>query len=463
MNPSKFIDRIRIKNFKSFVDETFDFPERFTVVIGDNGMGKTALLDAIAVMAGTWTKGFDNGGYREIGDDEIRRVEYTRSQVELQLPVQIEGFRKTSLGTLKGWKHVRKAPGAHNRITNWHAMWFLNDAEQAQQAARQGGEIVLPVVVYYDTNRLVPDKGERQGKHKKVEYQIRGPRDEGYKNAFRWTDEEREDENWLKHLNNDPKESDDRNIFLSWYKTLEDEWNKFKDPQDEAHMQAFKAALQQIVPAWEEVYFSNREDDLVGFMQARNGEKEWLPFRMLSDGYRNMVSLVADIAYRCIKLNPHLGRNAVIQTPGIVLIDEIDLHLHPKWQKNIVKDLKRAFPLVQFIVTTHSPFIVQSLKTAELINLNEEESTATTDPFRQSIEEVAEEEMRVPDVERSQRFKDMQATAARYFSLIRHGQTSANSPQVRALKEELDILESRYNDDPAYVALLQAERNSASL
>ena len=101
------------------------------------------------------------------------------------------------------------------------------------------------------------------------------------------------------------------------------------------------------------------------------------------------------------------------------------------------------------------------LKAEELINLNADESTATTDPFRQSIEEVAEQEMLVPDVERSERFKQMQETAAEYFRLIRAGEDSAHNGQVAALKQKLDELESRYSDDPAYVALLQAERHFA--
>ncbi len=76
MHPLNFIQRIRIQNFKGFQNQTFDFGERFTVIIGDNGAGKTALLDALAVMAGTWTKGFDGIGYRDIGEDEICRREF---------------------------------------------------------------------------------------------------------------------------------------------------------------------------------------------------------------------------------------------------------------------------------------------------------------------------------------------------------------------------------------------------
>lgn len=67
-----------------------------------------------------------------------------------------------------------------------------------------------------------------------------------------------------------------------------------------------------------------------------------------------------------------MGGDAAIKTPGIVLIDEIDLHLHPKWQRVVVNHLREAFPKVQFIISTHSPFIIQSLQAGEVIDLNSE-------------------------------------------------------------------------------------------
>ena len=72
---------------------------------------------------------------------------------------------------------------------------------------------------------------------------------------------------------------------------------------------------------------------------------------MMSDGYRNMIGMIADIAYRCIKLNPHLGVDALKETNGLVLIDELDLHLHPSWQKAIVHELTTSFPKIQFVAT----------------------------------------------------------------------------------------------------------------
>lgn len=89
----------------------------------------------------------------------------------------------------------------------------------------------------------------------------------------------------------------------------------------------------------------------------------------LSDGFRSMVGLVSDIAYRIAILNPNIKDSCKI-TPGIVLIDEIDLHLHPKWQRKIVPLLKDLFPNFQFIATSHSPFIIQSMQPHEVINLN---------------------------------------------------------------------------------------------
>ena len=73
-----------------------------------------------------------------------------------------------------------------------------------------------------------------------------------------------------------------------------------------------------------------------------------------------MLSLTADIAYRCVQLNPHLT-SPIEETDGIVLIDEIDLHLHPKWQQTVLVDLCNTFKNIQFIVTTHSPQVISTV------------------------------------------------------------------------------------------------------
>ena len=90
--------------------------------------------------------------------------------------------------------------------------------------------------------------------------------------------------------------------------------------------------------------------------------------------------MVADIARRACLLNPHLGGAVLEETPGIVLIDELDLHLHPKWQRRIIGDLRRTFPKIQFIATTHSPQLIGQVKPDEILLLDAEETEETRHP-----------------------------------------------------------------------------------
>jgi len=94
-------------------------------------------------------------------------------------------------------------------------------------------------------------------------------------------------------------------------------------------------------------------------------------YSTLSDGQKTYIAMVADIARRAIILNPHLGADAVKKTPGVILIDELDLHLHPRWQRTIIANLKKTFPLMQFFATTHSPIIIGEAKPEELVVLTE--------------------------------------------------------------------------------------------
>lgn len=81
----------------------------------------------------------------------------------------------------------------------------------------------------------------------------------------------------------------------------------------------------------------------------------------MSDGYKNTLSMIVDIAYRMAVLNPMLGEKVFEETPGVILIDEIDLHLHPQWQQTIISDLNAIFPNIQFIVSSHAPEVINSV------------------------------------------------------------------------------------------------------
>jgi predicted ATP-binding protein involved in virulence len=187
-----------------------------------------------------------------------------------------------------------------------------------------------------------------------------------------------------------------------------------------------------------------------------------LPFSCLSDGFRNMVAMVADIAVRCATLNPQLAAEAALQTPGVVLVDEIDLHLHPKWQRRVVGDLLAAFPNIQFIATTHSPFVIQSLPPVEGVQLINLDNADAEDFANKSVEDIAEDLQGVENPQRSKRWQDMMEAAEEYYAVLRDAK--GKSPEeVALLKNRLDELSLPFSDDPAYQALLVSERVAAGL
>jgi predicted ATP-binding protein involved in virulence len=284
--------------------------------------------------------------------------------------------------------------------------------------SRQGENVVFPAFAYHGTGRLWAE-------HEKVGFQ---KQEEGIKMAY----------------NNCLSAKSSSREFLEWYKTQEDSIAKFDQPSDKAQLTAFKTTILSLIPdkRWQDMAFDRKQEELVGVFTDAAGQKHKLAFRQLSDGFRNIIGLAADIAYRCIQLNPHLGEKAVAETPGIVLIDELDLHLHPNWQRHVVADLKRAFPNIQFVATTHSPFIVQSLDASELINLDR---ISDINPSSLTIDEVSTQVMGVEDVRGTENFEQEKLSKS-YLNLLE------NPDQV-----ELNEIENQISD-PAVRAFLQMQR-----
>ena len=118
----------------------------------------------------------------------------------------------------------------------------------------------------------------------------------------------------------------------------------------------------------------------------------------MSDGYRNMLSMVADIAYRMALLNPQFLGEVTKKTSGVVLIDEIDLHLHPAWQRHIVSALKEIFPKVQFIVSTHAPSVISSVPKEEIVVLeNHQVRRAELPTYGKDANSILKTVMDVPE------------------------------------------------------------------
>ena len=220
-------------------------------------------------------------------------------------------------------------------------------------------------------------------------------------------------------------------------------------------LQTVYSAIAGCVEGVERALYDFELDDIA--LEFEGGDR--YPFGFLSDGQRSMTALAADIAMRSVQLNPHLKGNAPKGTDGVVLIDELDLHLHPNWQRRIVCDLTSIFPGLQFVATTHSPFIVQSLDRQGLVNLSDEGILEEKKEPR-SVEDVAEETMGVDIPQRSRRFLEKEAAARRYYELLDHFEDD-DHPDVVKAKKELDEIEGRFIDDPAFTAFLKLRRAAA--
>lgn len=176
-----------------------------------------------------------------------------------------------------------------------------------------------------------------------------------------------------------------------------------------------------------------------------------LSLSQLSDGEQRIFSLIVDIARQLSLQN---SRDNIGVGEAIVLIDEIDVHLHPKWQRMIVPTLEDLFPNCQFIATTHSPFIVQAVPEEKVQHLNDAIIGCFTD---RGIEEIAMKVMGIEDHQVGHRYLEMLDTAKEYFAVLERAQKAknGNAAELKQLKQKLRELSQKYARNPAYQAYLE--------
>lgn len=418
---------LKVRNFRCFEAIDFSLTPNFNLFVGENGRGKTATLDAAAVAIGSWFLGFRDVPTRGIHQDEMRIVSnlvggkpqfFQTGETE----VTAEGVVSE---TFLSWRLTR-AEGLRSRTTTKFASELRSLAREVAQKTKNFSETTLPLLAYYGTARPPLQK------RKKVKPQKRRSESKNRLVAYaRALDSKR-------HLSELPL----------WFAT--EEWVSFQNGQSTVWLELMREILLSLksFKGMTKIGYSALYEELT----VTNTENGIELFGNLSDGQRSILSLIGDIASRAMVLNPHLGENAVKQTPGVVLVDELDLHLHPEWQRRIIEDLKLVFPSIQFIATTHSPFLIQSLSPGELINLHKQEYLDLAEYSDKSVEDITENVMGVELPQKSERYQDMMRVAEEFYSLLRDPQASPEL--LQKLEKQLDEKTLPFSDDPAFHSLL---------
>jgi len=433
------LNSLDIENFRCFKSNNIKFDSQITVIVAENGIGKTAILDAVAVALGPFLGGFDAGTSKGFKKEDARLairkglhipLEDASQRMEAQYPVSL-----IASGIIDGqdeqWS--RELTGGKTQTTYGKAKVLSEHAEKLQKLVREGEQVALPVIAYYGTGRLW--KQAKVGK-KPIDSQSRIY---GYKDALTSDSTYKAFTKWFTEQSLAENQVVMRNIFEDLENAKlaiksKDTYNQNSTLPYSTELQHVRAAIDQClaISGWSTLEYDFKWGELV----VRDNElKTFIPIARLSDGVKAMLSLTADIAYRCVQLNPYLTSPAK-DTNGVILIDEIDLHLHPRWQQTVLIDLQKTFPKIQFIVTTHSPQVLTTVaaKNIRILSKNGQVSIPSINTYGEESKVTLEDVQHVNSrptlsVKQSELLKN-------YLLRINHGEI--DSSEVIAMRTQLE-------------------------
>ncbi|MEI7909077.1 MAG: AAA family ATPase [Verrucomicrobiota bacterium] len=347
------IDKIEIQNFKRFEKQMLELHPQFTLLVGDNGAGKTTLLDALAVAAAVWLVKVPDSTLassgRNILTNEIRldpKKEGDRIQFNECKPVAVLATGQIAGRDVQWCRQIRKE-GA--RTTNAEAKEALAIIADVFIRVAGGDKVLCPVIAYYGAGRSWLPSQHRNPKGK-----ANGP-------ARRW-------EAFYDCFEERIRLSDLQDWFQREVIAFANRGGTWRPGYE-----VVKMAILRCIPESEDLWYDGDRAEIV---LSIDGKAQ--PFSLLSAGQRMMVALIADIAIKAVTQNAFLlpadqlgpedrpWPRILRETPGLVLIDEVDVHLHPKWQRRVVGDLKETFPSMQFVATTHSPQVIGEVPADEI-------------------------------------------------------------------------------------------------
>lgn len=341
------IDSIRLVNFRCHKDLTVNFNDRFNVIVAVNGGGKTSLLRAICTALSQPLSFMGVHSSPVMGSDSVRvetHMHGGRYRFEETYPVKLQ-VNATASNRTFAWQSQKESAIQHPQFAGEEAI------QNFQKWASGEDSEALPVFAFYAAGRIWPTS---QPHHLQAAL-TQSSRLDGYE-AWWNASQAASLPLWLIAK------------CIERMQIASETGGRLDDVRDD-ELALINDALAAALEHFRGIKFDMKRGSLL---------VEWTDrlepdlFNDLSDGQRSMIFLVADIARRICLLNPQLGMEALQRTPGVVLIDELDVHLHPHWQRLLVRGLKAAFPSVQFITASHSPQIIGELHPDEIILLSKE-------------------------------------------------------------------------------------------
>lgn len=417
------LKKLQISNFKMFDDLSLDFEAGFNLILGDNGVGKTTILEAASVAISGFLAGMEDVSTRNIYKDDVRyrivkdsngtpNKSYSNKPTEIESTLLYGGENYT-------WVRAKKdATGASRTSINPKDILKIS-----RELVNSTENRVLPLISYQSASRhWVTARSDANEKKRKQLHDRRC----GYLGCLNRTA--------------------NLQMIYDWCKQME--WNSVKTKRIPQNYEMFGRIISKFMNIMNdgtasEVLFHPIVEKL---LYVENDE--YKEIEDLSAGYQSILNLVIDLAYRMSILNPDAGER-IAEMEGIVLIDEIDSNLHPKWQWRIVDALTKTFPNVQFIAATHSPIIVSSCKNAHIISIDSDQKLYyISDSYAFSVNEI---------------LKDMLGyymRPAKVENLIEEFEKRMDRDQYREAKEILTELIGILGEEHPEVIALKSEYES---
>jgi predicted ATP-binding protein involved in virulence len=328
------IERVSLKNFRGIQEAEIAIEGKCAIFFGINGSGKSTILKAVNLLFSNIINKIVSNRFKQGVNIEI--IDITNGQKTATVEATF------SFGSDKKITYHRVMNRGNRKLT--HSPKDLVEIKQVFDALYLSPESkTMPVFINYGVNRLVLQvplritKKHEFDKLSAFEKAIESKID--FRTFFEWFRNQEDIENAIKVANKD---------------------FTYKDKP----LTAVKKAVRSLLGDIDDIRVQRRP-----LSMEVERDKKFLKIEQLSDGEKCTLALIGDIARRLALANPHSENSN--NGSGIVLIDEIELHMHPTWQRRIPKALADVFPNIQFIITTHSPQILgEADENYKIFNVN---------------------------------------------------------------------------------------------